>query len=524
MFQNNEQLVTGAADRTVIPLAQAIGNILRVSSATIPTQFFKIALPFASSTMLARLGPEQRNAATLINAFIDITYFVFNSPLSLTQSLVIKYSAEQPEKVGPIAQGAWVFAILGSIPQLAILGFSEPILKACGQSPVVIENVKAFFNFYMIGVPFLNMQLVSEQVGLGTKKIYLAPITQAASLVAFVLMAYPLAFGSWDSPKLGLTGVVDGFLVRAAIMTLVSFGTFAVLSRRGEIFAPYELFRYGGSERSQAIKDTVKNLFNSGIGLFFLTASEIGILYAATLLIGKSDRNNLSAQLVVGQWTDILLIFSSALGTATQNLISDNMANKKQNIRRYIGLGQASSCVVPLMYTAVVLFNPEILMRPFVNSDNHNLENTLINQKLLLVSALNNWLIGIKYINIQAFVGMGKIRDPLVILSMLTTWISIPIGYALDEHTDWNTTVCYNAGLSIGFIISTLLLTIILFAKVNELTNERTRQLSQNILAQAQANNSGLSRFCFWRSADLNHEAQRIVSEGDSSINYSSVI
>jgi multidrug resistance protein, MATE family len=445
---------------------QAAKDLLRIGSATLPLQIIKAAFPFANAIITSKIGSDERNAVTLINAFTDLSNNVFYGPLSQVQTRI---SSATKDEVGREAQGSWIYALVLSLPQILLLTMTKPILTSSGQDSTVTDIVTRFFKIYVGAVPLLGLLLVSEQVGLGTNIIYFPVITQAIGLGSYLLLSTPLALGEFGVPKQGIDGAAYGSLARAAITTTITFGSFAYLSRRGRRLAEYKIYN-----RHHDLKTIVVDSLKKGLPLFFIIGSEVGMMYAINMMVGKFDADMLSAQLVVSQYQDIMLIFSSACGTAAQNMVASNLKKNPQHAMVYGNLSVLFSLAPPILFTVLALLIPETLIRIFIDPndpDDQNIVQMLVDKKLLLISGVTNIAMAIRYVYTQALMGANKI-DLALLGNMLTTWIGVCAGITASCYLENDQILYLNIGLSAGFIISGIAQSINWFRKAKNLPLE----------------------------------------------------
>lgn len=439
----------------IISYKGSIKKIVRVASATLPIQVIKVAFPFLNSIILSHRGVTDRNAALLINSMEDFTRNVMNAPLYYVQTAIGMLNNKKDKgKIGQTAQAGWLFALLVSIPQVVILVLSKPILDAIGEDRDTTEVVKDFFNIYAISMPLLSLQLVNEQIALSTEKIYFPVVILTCGLITYISLAYPLAFGAWGAPELGIDGTAWAFFCRGIVYTLLSFGGLKILSRPNKMFSPFNLFKWDG----EGFLAVLKTLCIKGAPLFLILSSELGIMYVTNILISRLNDKFLTPQLIISQYQDTLLISTWAFAIAAQNEISNNVKINKQNVMRLGNVSIGLSFITPVIYTSIVLFAPQILLIPFIDPndpENQYTVNLLINDKLLLISAVSYFLLNLRYLTTQALVGIGQTGVVLTV-NMLLTWLGVALGAGmafggLDQD---NGIFSLNLGLLVGFFLS----------------------------------------------------------------------
>jgi multidrug resistance protein, MATE family len=441
--------------KTVISYSKAAKELLRIGSGTLPLQITKSAISFANSIIIANISANERNAASLINAFIGLTYNVFNGPISYIQTLVgqLHGSSEQP-KLGSAVQAGLTYALLVAIPQVIILAASNPILTNTGQNPEVTSIVTRFFKLYIASVPLMSMQIAYEQIFLGTQKIYYPFIIQLLGLTTFLTSAYPLVYGAWGASAHGVSGSAIAYLLRAGVDLLLSSSILFLFHKKAPQFQAYHLLKFNRQE----YKKRLKELLSKGLPWFFVIISDVGILYTLNIMAGDLATDNLSAQLVVSQYQDLSLIFSAAIGAAAQNCISNAIERNKQNINRYGNTSLYLTTVIPLSFLFLVSVQPNLFIRPFVDVDdpaNRDIVQLLVDKKLLVISAFSNLFLGLRYVSTLSLFGTGK-PDKSIFFNMSIAWVGFVGGATVAYTTSFDGLMSLNLGLMAGYLMSSI--------------------------------------------------------------------
>lgn len=433
---------------------ECIKKITWVMTGTLPLQAIKVAFPFINAIIISNLSTTDREAALLISTTEDFLRNVLNSPLFYVQTAVgVLNNESDKHKIGNTARAAWLLAFLISTPQVVLLVFSKPILNKVVNDSNITNVVRDFFNIYAASTPLLSLQLATEQITLGTEKIYFPLLIQSCGLVVYLSLVFPLTYGS---PKLGIEGTAWAFLARGIAYGLVSFGSLAILSKSERMFAPYNLFDLNATNKE--FISTFMQLCLKGAPLFFIICSELGSLYLTNMLISKLSINYLTPQLIISQYQDLLLIPTWAFASAAQNEISNNVKNNKQSIMRLGNVSIALSLIAPAIYTSLTIFSPRLLMRPFISINDPGYQDTLdvlVNEKLFLISAASIALLDLRYVTTQAIIGTRRSSFMLTV-NMLLTWIGVAIGAYLAYGKKYNGILSLNLGLMGGFFISAL--------------------------------------------------------------------
>lgn len=448
-----EELTELGESPRVISYRTATKELIIIGSATIPLQLMKAAVSVINSVMLSNVGKDERNALMLVNAFMSFVCNPLNGPLGYVQTIIGELNTDEKRgEIGSAAQASWTLAIILSVPQAGLLAISKPILIGCQQNPQTAELAQRFFNIFAASVPLASLQTASEQITLGTKRIYFPVVMQGASLIGFSLLAYPLIFGAWGMPKLGILGSAYAYLGKGAIYTLLSFGGLAACGGMDKMFSPFGLFKW----KEQDFKKNLLRLFSKSAPLPLMILSEVGVQFVLNLLAGASGKDTLSVQLVISQYQEIILIFTIACGTAVQNRIATSLRNHKRDVIKYGNTGIFLSLVAPTIFAVFTICAPKLLMRAFINPDDPA-EKDLVRvlDIALPISAINNVLLAIRSIAAQALVGTKRL-DTAWLANMSTVWIGVAIAAGLVFGTDWDPAISLNLGLMCGFAVSAL--------------------------------------------------------------------
>lgn len=448
-------------DRSITYL-QALKMIARNAYGPFGVQFIKGAARFANSVILANLSfnPDVRAATTLINTFDDFAFSTLNAPLMYVSTAVGNLNnANDKNRIGQMTHAGWLLALCCAIPQMTLLFFSKKILDGCGQQPDLTNLVQSFLRISLISAPLLNIQLVSDQMALTTGHKCSPIVARIMSVGGGFLLLYPLAYGRWGAPDLNIEGVAWSLVARGLIYNFIFFSYLAISNRIGisnaywGSFKSYNLFKF----KKEGFSTAFNLLFQKGLPITAIYASEMGVMYLLNILTGRMGKDELAAQLVISQYSSILLVPVSACGTAVQITISNTLKTSRSNIALFGNITLLVSLIVPAIYILLTLLIPRIIISLFINleDDNYKYAVTLLTQdKLLLIGGINLAFNSLRVVSAQSLIGAGISNLPLVV-GMGAAWVGVGLGSILAFVEDLGM-LGLNLGVGVGLFISAI--------------------------------------------------------------------
>jgi MATE family multidrug resistance protein len=258
----------------------------------------KLALPMAASYTLSieisalgfflnHLHADEEHAAsvTLITSMINSLDIIAISPLFAMSIIVGKHwgslqisipegdeeaSQEVRDKIARVYHNGLAISLI-MLPILSLpMVFSDTIFKNIfKQNPTVSFISQEFLRIYAFASPALLLRLCSEQIMFSFRKTKPAMIIGLSSAFVGLSLAVILGFGKLGAPKLGVLGVLIGYILEA-YLTAISYTLYIALH---STFKGYHFFK----PRNPSLQFTeMKELLTLGGPIFLGNTIEMG--------------------------------------------------------------------------------------------------------------------------------------------------------------------------------------------------------------------------------------------------------
>ncbi|MGH6777988.1 MAG: MATE family efflux transporter [Bradyrhizobium sp.] len=433
-------------------LARELAETVRLATPMALTQLSQIAMMTTDLAFIGRLGKDAMAAAALAGTVYWVGFTVGMGLMSAVAPLVAQaFGAGNPRLVRrSLRAGLWV-ALLIALPIMALPLRGEHILLALGQAPVPAHLAQQYLFGLAWGVaPALWFLAIRGFMGAVNRPEPVLWITLAAIPVN-ALLVYPLIYGKWGLPHLGLFGA-------GLATTLVNCGTFLAALWFATHRRPFDdyrvlarLWRVDWSLTRQLIE------IGAPISIAFLL--EYGLFSAAALLMGLISTTAIAAHQIALQVTAILYMIPFGISMAATVRVGHAIGrNDAAGVRRAgliaISLGVAIGAVLTL---GVVLARFAIA-RFFFGPAAVNAQATIaLAGQLLLVGASFFVTDAIQSIAAGSLRGMKDTRVPLLFAAIGYWLIGFSAAYAVGFRTSLGAIGVW-IGLSAGTAVYAALL------------------------------------------------------------------
>lgn len=285
--------------------------LFRLALPLIFTQLAQMAIMTTDVIMLGKLSPAALASATLGNTVFFLAWLLGFGPACAVSPMIAQLIGARPNEragVRHIARmGLWSVLIV-SLPLMALLLFTRPILLALGQRPELAAGAGLFTMALCAGLPMSLGYQVLRNFATALHKPA-APLLVMLIAIFFNLTAdYALIFGHFGFPKLGVLG--------SGIATSTSY-TFLFLAMLAVIHLTPDLRRYRILRRFWHMRSFELNeVFRLGLPIGLTTIFEAMLFNSATLMMGTFGTATLAAHQIAINVPSITFMVPLGLGMA----------------------------------------------------------------------------------------------------------------------------------------------------------------------------------------------------------------
>jgi len=433
-------------------LATELGETLRLAAPMALTQLSQIAMMTTDLAFIGRLGGEAVASVALAGTVYWISFTFGMGLMSAVAPLAAQaFGAGQARMVRrSLRAGLWA-ALLISLPIMAFSLRGEGILLALGQAPMPAHLAQQYLFGLAWGVaPALWFIAVRGFMGAVNRPEPVLWITLAA-IPANALLVYPLIYGEWGLPQLGLFGA-------GLATTLVNFGTFVAgmwFAVRREPFTDYRIL----TRIWRLDWSLMRQLVVIGAPISIALLLEFGLFSAAALLMGRISTTAIAAHQIALQVAAILFMVPYGIGLAATVRVGHAAGRNDSDGVRLAGLvAMLLGLTLGAVLTIVEVATRFSIARFFLGEGLTNADATIeLAATLLLVGATFFITDGLQTIAAGALRGIKDTSVPLL-FAALSYWL---IGFTLCCWLGFFTPlgpVGIWIGLSIGTFVYAMLL------------------------------------------------------------------
>ncbi|KAF1028530.1 MAG: Multidrug resistance protein NorM [Burkholderia plantarii] len=408
-------------------LSRHAADNARLAAPLAITQLSQMAMGVTDTILLGSLGPDSLAAGGLgANLFFVVVTLLQGMLTSVSVSVAHARGARADDRIAPIYWTGFAFALLLSLPAIAVLALAEPLLRLCHEPAELARNVGAYCRVLCFAAP-------GSLIGVGLMRAFLPAIGAArrllwvsiASIGVNAFLNYGLINGAFGLPRLGLIGsavatTLTIWLTAIALVVLLharpTFRHFVTASRP-KLPLMGELFGIGWP---------VAITFGVESTLFLATGLTIGVLGEASLAAHQIALNVASVAfmvpLAIGQAANVRVGYWSGAGNPLAARHAGFVA---------IGLGVAFMSLSGL----VLILAPRAIVGLYLRLDDPANAGTIaLATSLLGIAAIFQIVDGMQTVGSGCLRGLKDTRVPMLAATVGYWGIGFPVGYGFAFH------------------------------------------------------------------------------------------
>ena len=439
-------------------LAEELAETLKLAVPLALTQLGQIAMMTTDLAFIGRLGSDTVAAAALAHT---VFFVIFTFGLGLVSAVAPlaaqAFGARDPRMARrALRVGLWA-AVLISAPLMILPFRGEAILIALGQAPAAARLAQQYLFGLAWGIlPALWFIAIRGFMSAVNRPEPVLWITLAA-IPANALLVYPLLYGKWGLPELGLFGA-------GLATSIVNFGTFLAglwFTARRRPFRKYHVL--GRIWRIDW--PLMGKLFVIGGPISMAFLLEYGLFGAAGLLMGLISTSALAAHQIALQIAAILYMVPFGISMAATVRVGHAVGRRDSDAVRRAGtiailLGAVFMAAMTLAVIMGRFAIAELFLGEAVDA------TATLTATLLLVGTTFFVTDGIQTVANGALRGMNDTRIPLLFATLSYWGIGFTCAWALGFQTSLGA-----AGVWVGLSIGTVVFAVLLILRFRLLAN-----------------------------------------------------
>jgi MATE family multidrug resistance protein len=286
-------------------------ELLKLAAPLVLTQLSQMAIMTTDVVMLGRLGKEALASAALGNTIFFFCWLIGCGPVAAVAPVIAHSLGSRPrERAGvrnAVRMGFWAMLIL-SVPLIALLLFTKPILLLLGQKPALTAGAGRFTAALCWGLPFSLGYQVLRNFSTALSRPRASLYVMALGIVFNGIGDYALIFGHFGLPRLGLVG--SG--ISSACSYAFAFFAMVVVVKFMRELGRFRIFRR--FHRVHAAK--LAEMFRLGLPIGLTMMFEAMLFNAATLIMGTFGTDSVAAHQIALNVASITFMVPLGIGMA----------------------------------------------------------------------------------------------------------------------------------------------------------------------------------------------------------------
>jgi len=431
-----------------MPLSTQVRATLVLGLPLIGSHLAQMALHVVDTVMIGWYGMNELAALVLGSSSFFVIFIMGSGFAKAIMPLVAaaKGRGDEAQVRRDTRMGLWLSIGFGVLCY-PLFWYSEPILLGLGQKPVVAALCQDFLRIAGLGmIPALLVMAMSSYLA-ALERTQIVLWTTMAAVLVNIAIAWPLIFGHWGAPELGVRG--------AAIASLtVQILTFAVLAAYAG-WLP-ELRRYRLWQRFwRPDWQALEQVFRLGWPIGVTGLAESGLFMAATLMMGAIGSMELAAHGIAMQVASLSFMVHVGLSSAaTVRVGRAEGAGDARGLRDAAKVAIALSVVFGLIMVALFIAWPRPIITVFLDATKpESVAIITFGTSLLIMAALFQMADAMQVMALGLLRGIRDTRVPMVAATVSYWIIGIPCSYVLAFPLGFGGIGLW-AGLVIGLVFA----------------------------------------------------------------------
>lgn len=386
----------------------------------------RMAIGISDTVMVGRYSVEALAALVVASSLLNVLFFLgMGFGVGVMGPIATAVAAGRETEVRRLARMALWLSMMFALLMQPLFWFSEPILLALGQEPVIAATAQDYLRIAGIGLLPMLVAL--------TLNSYLAALERTQVVLWVTLLGLPvniafnwvLIFGNLGAPELGVRGaaIASVSVQMIQIVLLIVYAMWLPATRRFQLFA-----RFWRPDWS-----ALATTFSIGMPIGLTLVAEGGLFTASNLMMGWIGTIELAAQGIALQLASIAFMVPLGLSQAATVRIGQAKGLISPDRMRDAGvaaiwLSLFFVAITILMFLTIPRFLAELYLDP---TDPQTPAIIAVAAMLLFYAALFQLADSLQVVGLGLLRGVHDTRVPMWI-ALFSYWvIGMPVAYGL---------------------------------------------------------------------------------------------
>ena len=434
-------------------------ELLRLAVPLAATQLAQMTILATDTVMLGHYSKEALAAGALGNTVYFLVWLL-GSGMPFAVSPVIahvqgRHSArakpcDQREVRIAVRMGLWSVAIV-SLPLLALLLFTRPILLALGQEPDLAAGAAQFITGILWGLPFALAFQVLRSFSTALSRPTAPLVVMAIAILWNAAFDYALIFGHFGFPELGLFGAG----LASASSNIFSFAAMLAVCLGLPALKRYHILHRFAHPHWKSFAE----LFRLGLPIGITMVFEVALFNGAALVMGTFGLAALAAHQIAITIPSLTFMIPLGIGLAATVRVGLAAGAGDPVAARRAGFTAIAMAAVFMSAMAVVLLLwPREIASLWLPDNQSNADVLLLAVSFLHIAAAFQLVDGIQVAASMSLRGIKDTQGPMW-LAGASYWLAgAPVGLVLAY---WFKMQGFGVwlGLAFGLLVAAITLT-----------------------------------------------------------------
>lgn len=407
-------------------------ELLRLAVPLAATQLAQMTILATDTVMLGHYSKEALAAGALGNTVYFLVWLL-GSGMPFAVSPVIAHvqgrhssrakPCDQREVRIAVRMGLWSVALV-SLPLLAVLLFTRPILLALGQEPALAADAARFITGILWGLPFALAFQVLRSFSTALSRATPPLVVMAVAILWNAAFDYALIFGHFGFPELGLFGAG----IASASSNIFSFVAMLAVCLGLPALKRYRILHRFAHPQWKSFAE----LFRLGLPIGITMVFEVALFNGAALVMGTFGLAALAAHQIAITIPSLTFMIPLGIGLAATVRVGlaagagDRLAARRAGFTA-IGMAAVFMCAMAL----VLLLWPREIASLWLPDNESNADVLLLAVSFLHVAAAFQLVDGIQVAASMSLRGIKDTQGPMW-LAGASYWLAgAPVGLIL---------------------------------------------------------------------------------------------
>ncbi|MBQ7256863.1 MAG: MATE family efflux transporter [Abditibacteriota bacterium] len=356
---------------------------------------------FVDKIFLAQYSQEALAAVMPAGMLVGAVVCFFTGTVGYVSNFIAQYRGAHSKHEIPVMinQALIVSLVFGLVVALFSL-FPEFIFVTVAKHDLSLAYLETEYFKPMIYCAFLPI-CMSSIAGffVGIEKSHVILWVSVVCTVFNIIFDYIFIFGKFGVPEMGVAGAAWATQIATALACVIFFVLY---------YSKYYHNEYNTRIKWKIRYDLIKKLFYYGVPSGIQITMDLLIWTMFILLIGRMSVVELAATNIAFQVDSIAFMPILGIGTAVSILVANELGKEdKKSLGATIKNALLISAVIDFVVLILFLTIPKILIRPFINTAEPDLELIQISVNLLRICSIYIFVDGFGIILASVLRGAG---------------------------------------------------------------------------------------------------------------------